>query len=222
MMNLKLYLRTVFKEGNLVDRNSRLLIPSKPHNGSVLSCHWFPLIFALELGIFNWQRQTNVWCFQKNLTVSLQFLPLLLQGAHGAPWLLRYTTQLSNVVTFLREIWIPEPLHLPFFSELHLLTASQNHMGLATFLRFRHSIVLNGMQEKEKREGNFSHIDTSPHNSAQRNIPCRCTNVIKLSSPKTYGGESVSDFKDISVIVLGSQDVHDDGLFKSLEKKLKC
>lgn len=59
-MNLKLYLSTVLKEGDLVDRNSKLLIPFKPYSGSVLSCHWFPEIFILELRIFNWQRQPNV------------------------------------------------------------------------------------------------------------------------------------------------------------------
>lgn len=38
VMNLKLYLRTHLKEGDLVDKNSRLLISSRHHNGSILSC----------------------------------------------------------------------------------------------------------------------------------------------------------------------------------------
>lgn len=122
------------------------------------------------------------------------------------------------MVTFLREIQIPEPFHLPFFSELHILTVWQNHMAAVTFLfQTYHSVELNA-RERERRKRKEKAISVililRPIILLEKTYRA---DVIKFSSPKT-SGEKVSDFKGIPVILLGSQDVHDDDLFKNLKK----
>lgn len=72
------------------------------------------------------------------------------------------------MVTFLMEIWVPEPLHVPFFLELRLHTAWQDHVAAMTFLPFGCKIELNQVQEKEKEgeKQNFNCIDNSLYNFA--------------------------------------------------------
>ena len=72
------------------------------------------------------------------------------------------------MVTFLGEIWVPEPLHLSFFLELYLPTAWLSHLAAVTFLIFECKIELNQMQDKEQQSGgkNFNHVDNFLQNVA--------------------------------------------------------
>lgn len=143
------------------------------------------------------------------------FFPLLLQGAHEPPWLLRYTTKLSNVVTFLREIWVPEPLHpTPHSSQSSAYPQLDKTPQQQWLFCFRHTIVLNRMKEKDKKiKSNL--LILLPRILLEEHILCR----YNQTSHSKLWGENVGHLKAIPVILFGSRHVH---LLNSVENKVKC